>query len=236
MGSEETEGLVVGTTETLLPGSMPSPKAKELYAPESPGKPGAQPPRPNWTIDAPGSEPRQDVWLSSTKPAQEWCPVARTLDVDNSSGTKIVGCSIDAHTALVATSNGGLRLWDLQTGSCIQTLDEPEPANARRTRACHFFHGGRQAVACGLGVHVWDVATGQMRTLPEYQHDKVNCCHGSFDGSKVLFGSPDGTVNVWNLDSTAAKPMETYKGHDGAVNDCVFFDNGRKALSCSLSR
>ena len=83
MGSEETEGLVVGTTETLLPGSMPSPKAKELYAPESPGKPGAQPPRPNWTIDAPGSEPRQDVWLSSTKPAQEWCPVARTLDVDN---------------------------------------------------------------------------------------------------------------------------------------------------------
>ena len=228
MSSGETEGLV-GITETVLPGSMPSPsKAKELYAPDSPGKLGVQPPQTNWVMDT-------DAWLSSTKLSQEWCPVGRTLDVDNTSGTKIVGCSIDAHTALVATSNGGLRLWDLEAGSCIKTLDEPEPANVRRTRACHFFNGGKQAAACGLGVHVWDVATGQMRTLPEYQQD-VNCCHGSFDGSKVLFGSPVGTVNVWNLDSTAAKPMDTYKGHDGAVNDCVFFDNGRKVLSCSVDR
>jgi WD40 repeat protein len=180
------------------------------------------------------------VWLSSTKPSQEWCPVGRTLDVQDSPEAKgrlqIVGCSVDAHAALVATSDDRLRLWDLQTGTCTKTLYEPDSStNGPGLRDCHLVRGGKQAVSCGLGVSMWDVATGQMRKSPELKGD-VNCCDASLDGTKVLFGSADCTVNIWNLGSTADKELATYAGHTGEVNECCFFDNDRKFLSCSKDK
>ena len=247
MDSGETEGLVP-TTLPPLPGSVQTPLAKDAAkayeVPESGGDPqivpsgnDRQPTTSNWMTDQPGAEQTQNVWLSSTKPSEEWCPVGRTLGDASCMDApfKIVGCSIDAHTALVATSDGTVRLWHLQTGSCIKTLENPDSSNAVSTRDCCLFHSGKKAVSCGLGVRVWDVATGQMRVLPEYS-DEVKCCDASLDGTKVLFGSTDGTLNIWHLDSAKDNSVDTYTGHTGEVNGCCFFDSARKALSCSIDK
>ena len=240
MSSSEVEGLVPGVEVDLLPGAMPpSARANQLYGP-SDSAPAAEPATSNWKIDGPDAGSAQDVWLSPTKRSQEWCPVGRTLNMQDSPQAKgrlqIVGVSVDAHTALVATSDGRLRLWNLQTGTCTKTLHDPDPlSNSPSLRDCSLIRGGRQAVSCGLGVSVWDVATGEMRALSPPMGD-VNCCDASLDGTKVLFGSVDGTVNIWHLGSTAEKELVTYAGHAGEVNDCRFFDNDRKVLSCSKDK
>jgi WD40 repeat protein len=235
------EQLLPGVDLPAVPGSLPpidAASAERYVAKPAPAPQALS----SWQLDRPGAalqRPR-GVWLSPARPLQEWCPVGRTLQVvegpSAESGANILGCDVWSHSALSVTSNGRLRIWDLQTGECIQELGGGLSADRKHDRACRLFQRGTRAVSCGDDVRVWDVATGQQRGAPMTEHTKeVTCCDASHDGTKVLSGSADNTLKIWHLESTT-EPVETLKGHTGAINCCVFFDNGRKVLSSSVDK
>ena len=62
--------------------------------------------------------------------------------------------------------------------------------------------------------------------------DVVNSVTFSPDGSKIVSGSWDKTIRVWDA-STGIKMLSPLKGHDSVVNSIAFSPVGSKIISGS---
>ncbi|WP_437820317.1 outer membrane protein assembly factor BamB family protein [Sorangium sp. So ce1078] len=79
-------------------------------------------------------------------------------------------------------------------------------------------------------VRMW---TGEERTL--YGHsDVVNACALSPDGQRVVSGSRDKTLKVWDI--ATGKLLSTLEGHSGRVNACALSPDGQRIVSASNDR
>ena len=96
-----------------------------------------------------------------------------------------------------------MRLWDVETGACVRTL---EGHGDWVTSVC-FSPDGRR-VASGSWdrtVRLWDAETGAcVRTLQGHDGTVRSVCF-SPDGRRLASGSSDRTVRLWLLVSSSAR-------------------------------
>ena len=88
-----------------------------------------------------------------------------------------------------------------------------------------FYHGGLPKVVCGVDT-MWPPELLQLRG-----HDSmINSVALSPDESKIISGSDDNTIRVWDA-STGIEILTPLRGHDGSITSIAFSFDGSKITS-----
>ena len=121
----------------------------------------------------------------------------------------------------------GYQTWHLPDGALIR-LGKGDISN--RDKAVAFSPDGqRLAVASGIGVWLYDVATFRERALLTGHTRDVNAVSFSPDGTMLATGSSDGTVRLWDV--ATEREIATFEGHRHLVYSVSFSPDGTMLAS-----
>ncbi len=150
----------------------------------------------------------------------------RTLK-GHSDSVKSVSVTPDGRRAVSA---GGwdltLRVWDLETGACLRTLEE-------HSNSVSMTPDGRRAVSAShdFSLRVWDLETGAcLRTLKGHSVF-VESVSVTPDGRRSVSASSDKTMRVWDLENGTC--LRILEGHNTPVKCVSLTPDGRRAVSGS---
>jgi WD40 repeat protein len=133
---------------------------------------------------------------------------------------------------VVSGGDDKLRVWDLETGACLRTLN----GHTEIVRSVSVTHDGRRAVSGSEDntLRVWDLESGACLHILESHSSSVLCVSVTPDGRRAVSGSDDKTLRVWDLESGAC--LHTLEGHLADVGSVSVTPDGRRAVSGSRDR
>jgi eukaryotic-like serine/threonine-protein kinase len=144
--------------------------------------------------------------------------IAKTVAVFGLGGSR-VGCStpdlLDSNTGNVATT---LRYQGQVT--CLATSPDDR----------------KLATGVAMGaVHLTDFATGNRLASLIGHNSFVRAIAFSGDGGRLLTGTQDGIVRLWNArqEGRIRDDLQRFLGHEGAVESVVFTPDGRRIITAS---
>jgi WD40 repeat protein len=121
--------------------------------------------------------------------------------------TGVVGCVTMSRGGRLAASSG----WD----NTIRVWDVLEAINSEQARKTGIYRGGEAYVYRG-------------------HQDAVTTVVFSHDGQRLLSGSEDKTLRLWDMQTE--RELVCLRGHEGAVNSVALSGDNRWALSGSSDR
>ncbi len=134
----------------------------------------------------------------------------------------------DGRRALSAGYDHQILLWDLEKGKSVP--DFKSDAAAKYINAVAFAPDGERALVCGENkVFVLDARSGKVLHTLTGHTNSVVCAAFSADGTRILSGSDDRTLRLW--DSTTGKEIHVYTGHENGVKAVAFRADGKQLLS-----
>ena len=93
-----------------------------------------------------------------------------------------------------------------------------------------FYHDGQMKVICGVE-KMWP---RQLQQLQGHE-DHVRSVAFSPDGLKIISGSDDKTIRIWDA-STGVEMLPPFQGHEHYVSSVAFSPDGSKIISGSLDK
>jgi serine/threonine protein kinase len=128
-------------------------------------------------------------------------------------GRAVAALSGDGRLVLTAgRADGTARVWDVASGRCVHVLDARVRDGFKAVdEVCLSADGSRAALAAGGRIRIWDLRTGDVRTVPG--HARVVGAL-SLSGGFLVSAGADDTVRLWSLDG--GQCVRTYRG-DGPV-------------------
>ena len=140
-------------------------------------------------------------------------------------GTRIVSGSYD----------GSLRIWDAQSGKCLETLE-----GEKAVHCVGWDPQGRRIVsgAEDNSVRIWDSTTGECLHVMEGHEESLRAVAWSPDGERIVSGCREGTLRVWR--AATGECLLTLHGHarDGPsyVNSVAWNPQGTRIASASQDK
>jgi WD40 repeat protein len=133
----------------------------------------------------------------------------------------------DGQRAVTGDTYNTVRVWDLDTGECLRTLEGH--TNVVKSVALH--SDGRRAVTGSWDktVRVWDLDTGECLKTFQGHEDCVLSVALHPDGRRVVTGGEDKAVRVWDLN--ADTPACLIRAHANHVSSVALHANGRRAVT-----
>ena len=137
------------------------------------------------------------------------------------------------------TANGAVGIVNLKSGA-IATTEGAHPQNitalALDDRDRYLASaGGIWGGEADTDILVWDVQTQELlQTLPGHL-DPVTCLTFSADSQRIVSGSIDNNICVWQWKSYSS-PLMTLKGHTASVRKVIFSPDGDRIVSCAGDR
>lgn len=141
----------------------------------------------------------------------------------------MVSVTPDGRRAVSGGDDPVLRVWDLETGQCLRTLE----GHTDGVRCLSVTADGRQVVSGSSDetLRVWDVETGQCLRALAGHRDGVRVVGLTLDGRRAVSASyaDQPTLRVWNLETGQCLGM--LEGHCGTVDSVSVTPEGRRAVS-----
>ena len=138
-----------------------------------------------------------------------------------------VAISPDGLRGLSASWAGQLTLWDLTTGKreLIGTQQGKASAHDMPFFPMAFFPDGRHAASAvhDKFVHIWDLETGLEQALLRGHDSTISGLSVSADGRRIVTGSFDGTVILWDV--AQASILHRFEMPPNDKGACVAFDS-----------
>jgi WD40 repeat protein len=137
-----------------------------------------------------------------------------------------------ARRAISASSDGSLRIWDLETWAEVRTL----AGHAASVRGLAVTPDGRLAASASEDstLKVWSLADGALLHTLRGHGAPVVAVAVAAGGELAVSASEDRTLKVWDLASGAE--VRTLAGHNGAVRGVAAAGGARRVVSCSEDR
>ncbi len=128
--------------------------------------------------------------------------------------------------------SGGVRLWDVETGTLKGRLD----GHADLVSSVAFSPDGRLIVSGSWDrtVRLWDLGTGRSQAVLKGHTDKVNAVAFSPEGESVASGAADHTGRLWVVKT--GRELAVLRGHNDAVEAVAFSPDGRTVAAGSRNR
>ena len=158
-----------------------------------------------------------------------YAPGTRRSFQGHSATVNAVAFSPDGRTALSASEDQTLIVWDIATGQLIRRF----VGHTDKVTSVAFSPDGLSAISSSLDTTLilWDIASGQpIRHFPGHSAG-VNAVAFSPHDHTALSGSGDKTLILWDIAS--GKPIQHFQGHSAAVNAVAFSPDGQIAISGS---
>ena len=142
-----------------------------------------------------------------------------------------VAISPDCQT-LVGGGWQKIRIWDLQTGELLLTLD----GHSHWVLSVAISSDGKTLVSGSADktVKIWDLKTGQLIRQLNAHLSWVNTIVISPDSKTLVSGSADKTIKVWDLNQ--GKCQRTLKKHSGSVCSLAISSDGKVIGSGSTDK
>lgn len=154
--------------------------------------------------------------------------------------------SPDEQLIVSASFDGTLCIWDRESGNCLQNMYLPFGSNLRfigsnigALWSVAFSPGGRITFSniFGSELFYWSRDV-EPHPIPSYFFSDwkpcinwINCVTLSPDGTKIISGSGDNTVHIW--DFMTDKYLQTLYGHTGSIYAVTCSPDGRLIVSGS---
>ena len=127
-----------------------------------------------------------------------------------------ISYSPDAHYLLTGSRDGTIKIWDISTGTCLQTLK----LNYFDEFTCIYSPNGRY-ITIGFwnkSIEIWDLKTSVcIKKLPNHfgHKFKINSIAYSSDGRYILSGDNNGMARIWS--TRTGKQLYFLKNHSPIV-------------------
>lgn len=171
-------------------------------------------------------------WLRSLTPVRESSSLLRTL-AGHQGDVSVCAFSPDGARLASATSTGQMRLWEVDTGKMLWSIQ----AHTFPIRACTFDPAGRQLVSASNDgtLKLWSATNGEELGKLSGHAQPVLACAFTADGTGVVSAGADLTLRTWRVgDATQSSSVEV----DSAwyVDACAFDPSGDRVLWASAER
>ncbi|MEI8064716.1 MAG: tetratricopeptide repeat protein, partial [Verrucomicrobiota bacterium] len=135
--------------------------------------------------------------------------------------------SEDNRYAMSGGQDNTLRVWDVTSGECLQTLE----GHTGSVESVYLSKDGRFALSGSRDrtLRSWDMDTGRSLSTFEGHTGSVDSVCLSEDNRYALSGSGDNTVRLWDVSSGSC--LRIFKGHTGWVKSVRLSEGNRYALS-----
>src|ERR1022692_3503449 len=168
-------------------------------------------------------------WLRPLHPALHppGTSLIRTLEGHSDAVTRVT-VTPDGKWAVSASDDATLRVWDLEAGRVLRTLEGHSFSDVAVTP------DGKRAVSASWDhtLKVWDLATGRTLCTLAGHSDSVRGVAVTPDGTRAVSASWDHTLKVWDL--ATGRALRTLEGHSGSVDGVAVTPDGKRAVSASL--
>jgi WD40 repeat protein/serine/threonine protein kinase len=120
-----------------------------------------------------------------------------------------------------------VQYWDLESGRCLQTLEDHEEFFDSASIA----KDGRLALSGGSDgtIRLWDLNTGHCVRSMEHPDGRVHCVSISEDGRYAVSAGLDKILRLWDLNE--GRCIHSMEGHTAYVDSVCIIQNGRLAVS-----
>ncbi|HSS49527.1 MAG TPA: TIR domain-containing protein [Thermoanaerobaculia bacterium] len=145
--------------------------------------------------------------------------------IDHLASEPLALAVLPAGRVVSGSSDGTLRMWDVESGKTLQTLE----GHSAEVHAVAVLDSRRVVSGSADGtMRVWDVESGQTLQTLQGHSDRVRAV-AVLDSRRVVSGSSDETLRVWDVES--GQSLQTLEGHSSGVAAVAVLDSRRVVSS-----
>lgn len=140
---------------------------------------------------------------------------------------RTISYSHDGHTAITASDDGTIRIWDVSKEKCRRVIHTEGNTAAFSSDECYIASTSFKGV-----ISIWDARKGVLVRKLEGHTDRVHSVAFSNDGRMLASASWDYTIRIW--DTTNWQCKHCLKGHQRHVLSVAFSPDDLFLVSGSL--
>ncbi|WP_372369741.1 DUF4062 domain-containing protein [Candidatus Uabimicrobium sp. HlEnr_7] len=207
-----------------------SPEAKDHYCAVNEGPWDKQEPKLH-TVVSYWREQKQlsgnkCAWVQSLRPlpARLDSPLTKTFR-GHSEEIMCVCITFDGHKIVSAGQDGCIKVWDIESGRCLVTIDQPDIM----IREICVTGDDKKIISVGEDndIYIWHLLTGELWKTLTGHSDSVKSVH--IQKNRIASGGRDGKICLWDLET--GECLKTFYGYSPSVTSIFLTNDLQRIIS-----